>query len=46
MQLAVLFACVLFFVSGCTGVLGVIGLFEKEINKKRGVERRSRRERR
>ena len=36
MQLAVLFAYALFFVSGCTGVLGYIGLFEKEINKKWG----------
>jgi hypothetical protein len=39
MQLAVLFTCPLFFFSGIAGVLGYIGLFEKEIKKKWGTDR-------
>ena len=37
MQLAVLFAYALFFFCGMAGVLGYIGLFEKELNKKWGT---------
>ncbi|MCL2119219.1 MAG: sigma-70 family RNA polymerase sigma factor [Planctomycetaceae bacterium] len=39
MQLAVLFAYALFFFSGIAGVLGYIGLFEKELNKKFGTSK-------
>ncbi|MCL2622231.1 MAG: sigma-70 family RNA polymerase sigma factor [Planctomycetaceae bacterium] len=37
MQLAVLFAYALFLIFGLGGVVGYVGLFEKEINKKWGV---------
>ncbi len=40
MQLAVLFAYVLFMVAGIGGIVGYIGLFEKELNKKWGTSKK------